>query len=345
MFKNGDIVEIGPNALFIVGRPRDLEAKVADVANVVMYKSGSTLVVVDNGATPEFRKYLDEAADQLRPFDKAILIITHGHTDHTGNNGWIDTLGVPATAYMSDHDLEMMRDQIGHFAPRFDAVRPFVPGLPPGEEFMADVIAHFGALDLETKSLTFFEELPIEEIEIGGTIWNGWRLLDGDVVALQSTGHTGGHVAVFFPAIKHLHLADETTSFYQAFLCGHAQLNLLSIERAAKAVTEGAVASITDGHSFAVRRGKDGTDYLDELVKGAIDFDAAIVRVLHEHPEGITVANLTAELEKAPEMPQTAGGADKNPNPILALMRILNKVQELGIPVPADAQGLLRFPR
>jgi len=346
MFRYGDVVEIGPNARYIVGRPRDMEKKIADVANVVMYKSGSTLVVVDDGATPGFREYLNKAADQLKPFDKAVLIITHGHTDHTGNNGWIDTLGVPAMAYMSDHDVAMMRDQVGAFAPLVDAVRPFVPGLPAGKQFMEGMIAQFGELDLEMKSLTFFETLPLEEIEVGETIWNGWRLLDGDVFVLQSTGHTGGHVAVFFPAIRHLHLADETTSYYQAFLCGHAQLNLLTIERVAKAVKQGAVKSITDGHSFALRQGREAADYLDRLVYGALAFDAAILRVLRENPDGITVGNLSKQVGAAPELKDAPhGDADVKPNPLLQLMQVLNKVKELGIAVPDDAAGLLKFPR
>jgi hypothetical protein len=53
---------------------------------------------------------------------------------------------------MSDRDLTLMRDQVGAFAPLFDKVRPFVPGLPPGREFIAEVLSHYGSLDIEVKS-------------------------------------------------------------------------------------------------------------------------------------------------------------------------------------------------
>lgn len=339
----GTLVEITPEAQLVIGRPRSMETNTCDVANVVMYKAGSVLVVIDNGATPEHRTYLNAAADRLRPFEEAVLVITHGHADHTGNNAWIDTLGVPARGYMSDHDLATMHDQVTTFTPLFDGVRPFMPELPPTGEFLTAVIAQFGELALELRSLTFFETLPLEKIEVGGTIWNGWRLLAGEVVILQTSGHTHGHVAVYLPAIKHLHLADETTGFYQALLCGHAELNLLTLERAAKMFEDGAAVSLTDGHSFFLRRGREATAYLERLSQSALEFDAAIVRILSEHPDGITVADLVAQVEAAPEMKSAPPVAE--PMPVLNLLRILNKVKELGISVPAEASARLAFPK
>jgi glyoxylase-like metal-dependent hydrolase (beta-lactamase superfamily II) len=339
----GTIVEIAPDARLVVGRPRSMETDSCDIANVVMYKAGPVLVVIDNGARPEHRAYLNAAADQLRPFREAVLIITHGHADHTGNNAWIDMLGVPARAYMSDHDLATMHDQVATFTPLFDGVRPFMPELPPTREFLLSVMAQFGELALAVKSLVFFETLPLEKIEIGGTIWNGWRLLDGAVCILQTSGHTRGHVAVYLPAIGHLHLADETTGYYQALLCGHAELNLLTLERAAKMFADATAVSLTDGHAFLLRRGAEATAYLERLSRSALEFDAAILRILREHPDGITVADLVAQVETAPEMKSAPPVAE--PMPVLNLLRILNKVKELGISVPARASGRLAFPR
>ncbi len=164
-----------------------------------------------------------------------------------------------------------------------------------------------------------------------------------EVVLLQTSGHTAGHVAVFIPRIKHFHIADETTSYYQAFLCGHAEANLLSIERAAKALKDGDVKSLTDGHSFMLYRGEEALTYLDRLVQAALYFDAAILRILREHPDGITVNALAAELGAAPELKGAPAEADANP--VLKVMRVVNKLMELGIAIPGEASGLLRFPR
>ncbi|WP_020206680.1 MBL fold metallo-hydrolase [Cupriavidus sp. WS] len=339
----GELVEIAPGALLIVGRMRNLEAGISSVANAVMYKSGTQLVVIDVGATAGFRAYLDEAARRLQPYDRVTLISTHGHCDHTGNNGWIDTLGVPAEAYMSVRDLAMMRDQINTFVPMFDEARPFVPGMPAGRVLAESAIGQFGTLDVETRSLTLLESLPSEEIRIGSTLWNGWRLFGGEVVALKTQGHTVGHVAVLLPAIGHLHLADETTSYYQAFSGGSPETNLLTLERTAQALREGAIRSLTDGHSFEFYPREQATAYLERLVGSALAFDAAITRILREHPGGIRVPDLMAKLRAAPEMEGAPMSAEANP--ILPVMQLLNKMKELGVPVPAEGEGLLRFPR
>src|SRR3954452_17197385 len=89
----GDIVEIAPSARLVIGQPLEVSIKQPDVANCLMYKTGATLVVVDTGATAAFIPLLNRAAEQLRPVEAVLLINTHLHVDHVGNNGWIDTLG------------------------------------------------------------------------------------------------------------------------------------------------------------------------------------------------------------------------------------------------------------
>ncbi len=67
MFNYGDIVEIGPDALLIVGHSRDIETRVPNVANALMYKSGAVLVVIDNGATQSFREPSGRRGTEARP--------------------------------------------------------------------------------------------------------------------------------------------------------------------------------------------------------------------------------------------------------------------------------------
>ena len=77
-FSYGDVIEIATQARLIVGLERDRQKKIPNIANAVMYKAGSTLVVIDSGATEGFREYLNKAAKQLRPFDKAVLVTLPG---------------------------------------------------------------------------------------------------------------------------------------------------------------------------------------------------------------------------------------------------------------------------
>jgi len=169
----GDVLAITPNLQFVTGREIDLANNEIDIANALLYKSGTTLVVIDTGGTAGFVQYLDEAAQKLRPFQKVLLISTHGHADHVGNNAWIDTLGVPATHLISAHDLAVMRDQVGYFD-------GFI-----GEIFARSVVEMFGGLNTETETMKLLEAHPLQSISLGGTSWSGWSFLDGDVLVLR----------------------------------------------------------------------------------------------------------------------------------------------------------------
>ena len=337
----GDIVEIAPNARLVIGQPLEASLKQPDIANSLMYKAGTTLVVVDTGATPSFIPLLNKAAEQLRPFDAVLLINTHLHIDHVGNNGWIDTLGVPARHYISAHDLVLMRDQLAYFADRFGAASPYLPELPRAKELAADLLSWFGKVNTDTKSLAALESLPLEEIKIGSTIWNGWRFLDGKVAVLQTQGHTDGHVAVFLPDLRLLDLADETTGYYSAY-GGTPAWQLMTLERAAEAFREGAADTLVDGHTFDVLRGEAATKKMDGMVRDALAYNAAAVRILNEHAEGITAVDLATAIDKAPEIADTSSGA--NSLPLYSVMQILNKLRELGAPLPKKPADPVAFP-
>jgi glyoxylase-like metal-dependent hydrolase (beta-lactamase superfamily II) len=326
----GDVVAAAPNVQMVVGREIDLKKNEIDIASALLYKSDTTLVVIDTGGTSGFVQYLDTAARQLMPFDEVVLISTHGHADHVGNNAWIDTLDVPATHYISSRDLGLMRDQVDYF-------ETFL-----GSGFAQAIVDMFGGLDTETENLRVLESLPLETFTIGGTAWDGWSLLDGDVLVLRTSGHTAGHVVVFLRTPKLMHLGDESTSFYQAFSDGTAAgpaFNLLTLQRAANAVESGSVEAITDGHSFAVHHGDEAVGFLTGLIDGAVAYDAAVSRILGENPNGISISELLDQLGKAPEMADVAGA--KNP---YVFLQITNKLKELGVLKPVNPTAGLAFP-
>ncbi|MCP4381171.1 MAG: MBL fold metallo-hydrolase [Hyphomicrobiales bacterium] len=330
-FTFGEIVDVAPDVLLVVGRDIDLGKGEIDVANALLYKSGTTLVVVDTGGTAEFAGYLDAAAKRLAPFDDVVLISTHGHADHVGNNAWIDTLGVPATHLISTHDLGVMRDQVGYFSSSL------------GEVLAQDIVDLFGGLDTEAETMRVIESLPLQALTLGGTAWSGWSLLDGDVFVLRTAGHTAGHVVVFLAGPKLLHLGDETTSWYQAFSDGTAAGpagNLLTLQRAANAVASGAVDLVTDGHTFRVLGGDDAIAFLNRLIGGAVAFDAAVTRILNENPGGLAVPDLVAKVVDAPEMADVPGGPTNPYN----YLQMTNKLRELGVIRPVNPTSTTAFP-
>src|SRR3954468_18672284 len=101
----GDVVRPAPNTLMVVGRELNQAKGEADIANSILYRAGDTLYVIDTGATPSFRPSLRKAVDRLRPFRHTVLINTHGHPDHIGNNELV--MKTPAAShrhYMSRLD-------------------------------------------------------------------------------------------------------------------------------------------------------------------------------------------------------------------------------------------------
>ena len=330
-FAYGDVVEVAPNVQMVIGRDINLAKREIDVASALLYRSGSTLVVIDTGGTAEFAEFLDNATKRLGAFDEVVLISTHGHADHVGNNAWIDSLGVPARHFISAQDLTAMRDQVSYFATSL------------GRVFAQNIVDLFGGLDIEAKNLTVLESLPLETITIGGTSWIGWSLLDGEVLVLKTSGHTAGHVIVYLKAPKLLHLGDETTSWYQAFSDGTAAgpaNNLLTLTRAANAVKSGSVDEKTDGHSFKIHRGDEAAEFLDTLIGGTIAFDTAVTRILNDNPGGISVPDLVAQVVAAPELADVPGGPTNPYN----FLQMANKLREMGLARPVNPTAPIAFP-
>jgi glyoxylase-like metal-dependent hydrolase (beta-lactamase superfamily II) len=89
----GDVVEIAPRTLMIEGTvPPTSVLLEPDVPNVVLYRPDTTLYVMDTGVTTFFRDKVLEAAERLRPFERVVLLNTHAHPDHVGNNSVVDAI-------------------------------------------------------------------------------------------------------------------------------------------------------------------------------------------------------------------------------------------------------------
>lgn len=86
-------IEIDDRTRMIVGQELDMVAGQPDVCNVIVHRAGDLLVLVDSGVTSVFRDAIRSAADDLAPWSNILLLTTHGHPDHVGNNDLIAELG------------------------------------------------------------------------------------------------------------------------------------------------------------------------------------------------------------------------------------------------------------
>lgn len=127
MLKYLDSVELAKQYFLIIGRHLDLERKQADVANAIVYKKGDTLYLIDTGALPDFRQILLDKCALLQPVNRLILVNTHGHIDHVGNNIVIDQIeAFEKYHYISAHDLTLMQNNRNYFIQNFKNIMMFM---------------------------------------------------------------------------------------------------------------------------------------------------------------------------------------------------------------------------
>ncbi|WKD36768.1 MBL fold metallo-hydrolase [Streptomyces xanthophaeus] len=326
----GDLVEIDDRTVLVLGRELDLAHGQADVANALVHRAGDTLVLVDTGVTPAFRAALRAAADSVGPWSRALLLTTHGHPDHVGNNDLADELGVPVEHGVPAPDLDQMRDPESYWVRSFERIAWAAP--LPAPELAAKVMSLFTPMRPFSVATRTYEERPPEPIRIGSLRFSGWTFADGAVRVLRSQGHCAGHVIVHLRDCGVLHLSDEGNGPCGAMVDAD-QLKIQTVLGAVAGLFEQEEAAIlTDGHTFAVRRGPEAVLQLDGLLAQATALQEAALGLTggseRIRPSAFTTrfAQVIAELG--------SGGA--NPNEMFTAMMALNQLRELGLrPEPA----------
>ncbi|WP_314247428.1 hypothetical protein [Streptomyces sp. DSM 40907] len=150
---------------------------------------------------------------------------------------------------------------------------------------------------------------------------------------LRSQGHCAGHVIVHLRDCGVLHLSDEGNGPCGAMVDAD-QLKIQTVLGAVAGLFEQEEAEVlTDGHTFAVRRGPGSASYLDGLVAQATALQEAVLGLTggsgRIRPSEFTTRYAQAIAELG------VGGA--NPNEMFTAMMALNQLAELGLrPEPAD---------
>ncbi|WP_327254998.1 MBL fold metallo-hydrolase [Streptomyces sp. NBC_01244] len=318
----GDLIEIDDRTLLVLGQGLDLAHGQPDVANALVHRVGDTLVVVDTGVTTAFRTALLEATGRVGPWSRALVLTTHGHLDHVGNNDLADGLGVPAEHWVPAPDLPQMRDPGEYWVRAFERAAG-AAALPDPGRTAAGLVALFRPMrPLGTKTRTY-EERPLERIRIGPLRFTGWTFADGAVRVLRSQGHCAGHVIVHLRDAGVLHLSDEGNGPCGA-MADADQLKIQTVLASAALLFErGEAELLTDGHTFAVRRRAEAAAYLEGVLEQATALQGVALGLTGE---GARVrpgafAGAVAELG--------IGGA--NPNALFTGMVAVNLLHELGL--------------
>ena len=327
----GTIIQIDDRTVLVTGQELNVGKGQPDVGNALLHRVDDTLFLVDTGVTTSFRESLTRAIDQVGPWQKLILLTTHGHVDHVGNNDlpdeWAADRGITVAHYVPARDLPQMLEPTRYWEATFDRVVG-VAALPAPPALVADtVVSLFQPLRPFGHTTRSYESLPLERFAIGSQRFTGWSFAGGSVRVIRSQGHCSGHVVVYFRDAALLHLGDEDNG-----ACGVMQdadqLKLQTVLATAAALVEdGSVQHLTDGHSFQVFDKRSAAAHLETLLNQSTSLQQLALDTVAEEksvrPKDFLV-EYTAGMNKL-----DVGGA--NPNPMFTAMMALNQPAEVGL--------------
>ncbi|CAM5295519.1 hypothetical protein SAVIM338S_00371 [Streptomyces avidinii] len=347
----GDVIEIDDRTVLVLGQELDVEHDQPDVANALVHRAGETLVLVDTGVTTEFRGALREATALVGPWSRALVLTTHGHLDHVGNNDLADELGDaeggggggggPAEHYVPALDVDQMLDPAAYWVRSFERIAGLAPLPAPPVLVAREVVSLFQPMRPFCATTRTYEERPPEQIRIGPVRFTGWTFADGAVRVLRSQGHCAGHVIVHLRDCGVLHLSDEGNGPCGA-MADADQLKIQTVLGAVALLFEAGEAELlTDGHTFAVRSGAEARSYLEGLLEQAAVLREIALGLTGESRQ-VRPGEFTARYAEA-VAELGVGGA--NPNAMFTAMTAANQLRELGLrPESGDIDALWSRP-
>jgi hypothetical protein len=122
----GDITRIDDRTVFVLGQVLDIAKNQPDVANALVHRVQDTVFFIDTGVTTPFRNAMRRAVDMVGPWKRLVLLTTHGHVDHIGNNDLVDELAAqrstPVQHFVPAKDLAQMRDPKAYWTRTFGRI-------------------------------------------------------------------------------------------------------------------------------------------------------------------------------------------------------------------------------
>ena len=326
----GQIQRIDDRTVLVLGQELNVEAKQPDVANALVHRAGDTVIVVDTGVTGPFRAALRAAVDDLGDARRLLLLTTHGHTDHIGNNDVVDEIaserGITAEHFVPARDIGQMLDPVGYWTRAFSPLVGLAPLPAPADLSAAFVVSLFQPLRPFGATTRTYEELPMQRLDLGPSRINGWSFADGAVNVIRSQGHCAGHVVVYLRESRLFHLGDEDNG-----ACGSMadadQVKLQAVlGLAASLIDSGHVETVTDGHG-SVHRDGEAREFLDDLLEQAVSLQSVALPAR----SGTETVDGRAFLDRLTEDLKAQSAGDDPPNPVFTAMIAVNELKEAGL--------------
>jgi glyoxylase-like metal-dependent hydrolase (beta-lactamase superfamily II) len=152
-----NIHSLASNLVVIEGRHPTLLWEACDVPSIVVYRASKTLYVLDTGVGPEQRAVLEAQIASLgQGAEEIVLVNSHGHFDHLGNNDVVQRSAIPRKRHLiskdsaPDADIRaMLFEMYGRGKDYFS----YIDGLPLPAEKISGLLKALGAPSISAATL------------------------------------------------------------------------------------------------------------------------------------------------------------------------------------------------
>lgn len=262
----------GPFATVSMGLPGDHDGKTA--TRVFFVRGANRIALIDSGlfgGLPALEQAFDELG--IARADLDLLLLTHEHMDHVGNNGW---LKAETGCKILGHE-----NRADRVADNMLNAKAIVHAFPEGEHF-----------DLDEEYLDWMgpTEGPIEEF-----IWDGDVIDLGGGVALEVVevpGHSMAEVGFFERSTRTLVIADPLLPPFNPVLYLYEDPNVMraTFDKIEKFLVERDVQAVLFAHDD-VKSAAETRDLVDDCRARVDKVEASIVTHMKTNP-GISFSEL-----------------------------------------------------
>ncbi|MCD4784428.1 MAG: MBL fold metallo-hydrolase [Candidatus Eremiobacteraeota bacterium] len=279
------------------------------VPNTFVVREGSTLFVIDTGAGKSMKEMLQKAVNQLRgDAKKLVLINTHTHIDHVGNNKSIMSLEGFDEKHHLMHEAgeKTLGDPYSYLLNVFretDRYYDVFEGPPPPWRFftrlmsigsrqtnldklVGSVLKKYDPVESSPETGEFLKRDDMGLIKIGSgnveelrmssdvvSIDLGPRTLKGwtidEAVIWAEESHSPDHIMILFPGKKLLISGDLTIDLFPT-LPNHpkSELAIKNMSTIKDLATEEIITTLADSHHNGVC---EGMNSINTFIQGIID--------------------------------------------------------------------------
>ena len=152
-----DVHSLASNLVVIEGRHPTLLWEACDVPSIVVYRAGKTLYVFDTGVGPEQRAVLEAQIAALgHRAEEIVLVNSHGHFDHLGNNDLLQRAAIPKKRHLISKEAAPdsdIRAELYQMYGRGKDYFSYIDGLPLPADKISGLLNALGAPSIAPATL------------------------------------------------------------------------------------------------------------------------------------------------------------------------------------------------